>query len=108
MSCQTVAKVNQATGLMPSTPWRACDLKVLPGWKLSVKFNDGLVGLVDISDLIYSNDPGIFSALRDPSYFALAYLDYGSVAWPNGADLAPETMYKAIRDSGIWRVPDSE
>lgn len=93
---------------MPSTPWRACDLEVLPDWKLSVKFNDGLVGLLDISDLIDSDDPGIFSALRDPSYFAQAYLEYGSVAWPNGADLAPETMYKAIRDTGIWRVTDSE
>jgi len=108
MSCQTVAKANKTTGLIPSTPWRARDVKALPDWKLSVTFNDGLVGLVDVSELVNTPDPGIFSALRDPTYFAQVYLEYGAVAWPNGADLAPETMYKAIRDSGLWRVPESD
>ena len=108
MSCETIAKANSTAGVVPSTPWRACDLKVLSDWKLSVRFNDGLVGIVDVSQLINSPDPGIFSALRDPSYFAQAHLEYGAVAWPNGADLAPEAMYKAIRISGIWQVFDTE
>ncbi len=107
MSSQTITKTNQTTRLVvPSVPWRACALKVLPDWQLSVEFNDGLTGVVDLSELINNPDPGIFSALRDPSYFATAYLDYGAVAWPNGADLAPESMYKAIRQMGTWRVPD--
>ena len=107
MSSQKVAKTNQATRLVvPSVPWRVCVLKVLPNWQLSVRFNDGLTGLVDVSELINNPDPGIFSALRDPSYFAKAYLDCGAVAWPNGADLAPDAMYKAIRQIGSWRVPD--
>ena len=108
MSCQTIAKTNQASGVVPSVPWRACNLKVLSDWKLSVTFNDGLVGLVDVSALINAQDPGIFSELRDPAYFMLAYLEYGAVAWPNGADLAPETMYKAIRNAGTWHVSDAE
>ncbi|MBV5323167.1 DUF4160 domain-containing protein, partial [bacterium] len=64
--------------------------------------------LVDVSALVNSPDPGIFLDLRDHSYFAQAYLDCGAVAWPNGADLAPETMCKAILDSGAWYVNDFE
>jgi len=33
-------------------------------------------------------------------------LDYGAVAWPNGADIAPEAMYEAIRQTGLWQVAD--
>jgi hypothetical protein len=71
-----------------------------------VLFNDGLTGVVDVSQLVNTLDPGIFSALRDPAYFAKAYLECGAVAWPNGADLAPESMHKAIKQMGTWRVPD--
>ena len=106
MSRQTITKTNQAVGVIPAAPWRACALEVLPNWKLSVKFNDGLIGKVDVSELISAPDPGIFSELRDPSYFAQAFLDYGAVSWPNGADLAPDSMYKAISKTGVWIVPD--
>jgi hypothetical protein len=38
----------------------------------------------------------IFEPLRDPAYFAQAYLDADSrtVAWPNGADFAPDFLYE--------------
>jgi hypothetical protein len=26
----------------------------------------------------------------------------GAIQWPNGADLAPDAMYDAIRQSGLW------
>jgi len=106
MSRQTVAKANQATGVVPAAPWRISTLKVLPNWQLSVTFNDGLTGLVDVSELINNDDPGIFIALREQSFFMQAYLDYGAVAWPNGADLAPDTMYKAIRKTGLCVLKD--
>jgi len=108
MSQQRVTKINQAPGIVQVAPWRACSLQVLSNWKLSVQFNDGLLGLVDLSVLINAPNPGIFFPLRDPSYFAQAYLEYGAVAWPNGADLAPDSMYKAISQTGIWKVPDEE
>jgi hypothetical protein len=28
----------------------------------------------------------------------------GAVHWPSGADLAPDAMYDAIRQGGIWTV----
>ena len=106
MSSQAITKTNKAAGVTPTVPWRACSLQVLPDWQLKVKFNDGLTGVVDVSELIKNPDSGIFSELRDPSYFAQVYLDYGAVTWPNGADLAPDTMYKVLSQVGTWLVPD--
>lgn len=106
MSCQTITQANQAPGVVPAAPWRIRSLQVLPNWQLSVEFNDGLVGIVDIAELVNAPTPGVFAALRDPAFFLQAYLDYGAVAWPNGADLAPEAMYKAIRKNGIWKAVD--
>jgi hypothetical protein len=36
----------------------------------------------------------MFEPLRDATYFARVKLDeFGVPCWPNGADLAPETLY---------------
>lgn len=37
----------------------------------------------------------MFAPLRDVKYFQRFFLDGGTVAWPNGADIAPEALYEA-------------
>ena len=106
MSCQAVAESYQAVGVIPVAPWRLRALTVLPQWQLAVTFNDGVAGIVDVSNLVNGADAGVFEALRDPAFFASAYLDCGAVTWPNGADLAPDAMHKAIREAGVWCVTD--
>jgi hypothetical protein len=106
MSCQATTETHTAAGIIPSAPWRVREFGVLPEWQLTITFNDGMSGIVDVSALVNGPDAGVFEALRDPDFFATAYLDCGAVAWPNGADLAPDAMYKEIRRSGIWRVVD--
>lgn len=106
MSSEAITETYQATGVIPAAPWRLRALSVLPEWQLAVTFNDGLTGTVDVSALVNGPDAGVFEALRVSAFFAKAYLDCGAITWPNGADLAPDEMYKEIRRSGIYRILD--
>ncbi len=38
----------------------------------------------------------MFEPFRDPATFAEVYVDpqFGTVAWPNGLDMAPEPLYQ--------------
>ena len=63
--------------------------------QLSLTFNDGTSGVADVGPLL---DGSVFEPLHDPDYFALAELDRvsGTVAWPNGADFAPEALRATV------------
>ena len=63
----------------------------LGDYRIHLVFNDGLESTVDFSQWL---DGPIFEPLRDPAYFRRFFLDGGTVAWPNGADVAPETLYE--------------
>ena len=41
----------------------------------------------------------VFEPLKNPSYFARFFIDGGTVAWPNGADIAPETLHERVKAS---------
>jgi hypothetical protein len=45
----------------------------------------------------------VFETARTPEGFAEATLDpdTGTVTWPGGADLAPDTLYERVR-TGTW------
>jgi hypothetical protein len=60
---------------------------------LRLTFNDGTRKTVDVGPLLTGP---VFEPLRDPAYFARAELDRicGTVAWPNGADFAPEALHE--------------
>ena len=40
---------------------------------------------------------GVFTELRDPSYFRSVRLAFGSVAWPSEQDFGPESLYVESR-----------
>jgi len=60
-----------------------------------VVFDDGLQGVIDFSD--YLERGPVFAALRDPEVFRRATIEAGTIAWPNGADVAPESLYERCR-----------
>lgn len=87
----------------PKSPWRVASVEALPGLRLRVAFIDGLSGTVDISGLVQSPRAGVFAALADTSLFSQVRVEYGAVAWPGELDLAPDAMYAAIKEQGVWR-----
>ena len=87
-----------------TVPWRVASVTALSDWRLRVTFVDGTAGEVHMS-LFLANpkiDGTIFAALREPATFSQARVVLGAVQWPNGADLAPDAMYDAIRQRGLW------
>ena len=69
-------------------------IKVLDGYRLEISFDDGVRGVVSLSDRLFGP---VFEPLKDPSFFAQARVDeFGAVTWPNGADLAPDALYAAF------------
>jgi hypothetical protein len=64
---------------------------------LHLVFDDGLEGEVDLSP--YLQRGPIFSPLADPSYFIQFAVEGGTVAWPNGADIAPERLYEMTENA---------
>ena len=63
---------------------------------LWIRFEDGAEGEVDLSESLRGP---VFDPLREVSYFAKARVEpeLGTVVWPNGADIAPETLYERVR-----------
>jgi hypothetical protein len=57
--------------------------------RIRVRFNDGTDAEVDLSG---SLEGPIFQPLRDPEYFRCFRLEGHTLAWPNGADFAPEYL----------------
>jgi Protein of unknown function (DUF2442) len=55
-------------------------------------FNDGQEKTVDFQQ--WFRGP-IFEPLKDPAYFQRFFLEAGTITWPNGADIAPETLHAA-------------
>jgi len=80
-------------------------LVVLPGYRLSVTFQDGASGIADLSAVTTASKCGIYEALKDPTIFAQARLELGVVTWPNGADIDPAWMYEQIKLAKTWSVP---
>jgi len=90
----------------PNAPWRVTSVEVLPDARLRVSFVDGTAGEVEMEEFLQGPDVvgTVFEPLRDPELLARAVVVSGAVQWPNGADLAPDAMYDAIRAKGVWRL----
>jgi hypothetical protein len=60
---------------------------------LRLLFSDGTAGDVDFSGQHWD---GVLEPLSDPGYFARVTVDAeaGTIAWPDGIDLAPEPLYE--------------
>jgi len=69
--------------------------KYIKDYQIWLRFNDNSEKIVDLKSKILSDQRDIFSPLRSLDYFKKFVLNSESdtIEWPNGVDLAPETLY---------------
>jgi hypothetical protein len=74
-------------------------LEKLGDFQLRVRFNDGSEGVHDFATMV--SEPGsMLEPLRDESYFARVFLEFGAPTWPNGFDIAPEWLRREMEAAG--------
>ena len=65
-------------------------------YRLYVCFNNGIKGEIDLSNELWGE---VFEPLKDPAVFKTAYQhpELSTVAWANGADIAPEYLLDLLQ-----------
>ncbi len=76
------------------------DASVLQHGVLRLTFADGVTGDVNVLDRMRGP---VFERALTPEGFAAVTVDAetGTICWPGGADLAPDTLYVRVR-TGAW------
>lgn len=71
------------------------EVRYVRDYTVWVRFQDGTSGEVDIRP---SFKGPVFEPLREIEFFKQVRVDpeIGTVVWPNGADIAPETLYERV------------
>lgn len=72
------------------------EVEVVAEYRLRLTFGDGTSGEVDFAEREWN---GVFAPLSDPHFFEQVRIDpaAGTIAWPNGVDMAPEPLYEQAR-----------
>ncbi len=71
---------------------RLLDARYLGGYRVFLRFDDGLEGEVDLVDDLWGE---VFEPLRRREYFARFSVE-NTLVWPNGADFAPEFLHARV------------
>src|SRR5271168_927749 len=73
--------------------WDIVEVKPQSGYRLFVRFQDGLQGLVSLRQ---EQLTGALEPLRNLQFFEQVFIDNGALAWPGEIDLAPDAMYAEV------------
>ena len=69
-------------------------VKVLQGYCLELTFDDGVCGMVDLSDLV---GRGVFALWRDRHSFEQVQIgSLGELIWGDQVDLCPDSLYLKV------------
>lgn len=76
-------------------------VKPLEGYRLHLRFEDGVEGIVDVAALVEFK--GVFEPLKDKKEFYKVRLnpELGIIEWECGADTDPDVLYAHITKEAI-------
>jgi hypothetical protein len=72
------------------------EVRALDGYRLYLRFEDGVQGEVDLGTMIQFD--GVFAPLKERAHFEQVRVnpELGTVCWPSGVDLDPDVLYARI------------
>ncbi|HYC53451.1 MAG TPA: DUF2442 domain-containing protein [Candidatus Binatia bacterium] len=74
----------------------------LPNYRLWLRYDDGVEGEVDLSDLVGC---GVFEAWSRPGVFETVTIgDHGAIAWGEDLDLCPDALYMQLTGKSAAEV----
>ena len=69
---------------------RVIEARYVSGYRIELLFNTGVRKTIDFSHWLRGP---VFEPLRNREAFRKFYIGGGTICWPNGADIAPETLH---------------
>jgi len=81
------------------------DVRALPNHRIWLRYDDGIEGEVDLSDLA---GQGVFEPWNDAAFFNTVHLgSHGAIEWSPDLDLCPDAMYIRLTGKSVAEVfPD--
>jgi hypothetical protein len=76
---------------------RVTDARHVRDYVVWLRFSDGTEGEIDLRKELHGE---VFEPLRDKKLFhsLTVHPEWHTIAWPNGADFAPEFLHSAVRE----------
>jgi hypothetical protein len=65
--------------------------KYLNDYKIFLEFNDGVSMTVDLANELEGE---VYEPLKNKHYFKNLSIKFNTIEWDNGADIAPEYLYR--------------
>ena len=84
---------------------RPIEVKALPNHRLWLRYDDGIEGEVDLSDVA---GQGVFEPWNDAAFFNTVQLgSHGAIEWSSDLDLCPDAMYLRLTGKSVEELfPD--
>jgi hypothetical protein len=67
------------------------NVTALNDYKLELTFENGEIKIFDVKPYL---DTGVFTTLRDKTFFKRVKVSFDTIEWPDGIDLDPEVLYE--------------
>jgi hypothetical protein len=77
---------------------RVIEVTYLHDYHIHLVFSNGKEGNINLAPFL---GQVVFEPLLNKTYFKKLFVDGWTISWPNGADIAPETLYDLTEKAGM-------